>query len=162
MDFLQQGSHSESEREDKSTMDTELSRGWEKFGHATLGYRSVWVHRDKAGEVWSGTSELRYRLCSLAGPLLPDEKESKENEFSVLDHLIGDIEVRVSRSFGFEKASAASGRTMAFDDDGFRVSVYKLEEVSEFNTEGGRTLTYNKFGSGTLGFPLVLDIIEGD
>lgn len=55
----------------------------------------------------------------------------------MLDHLIGDIEVRVSRSFGFEKASAASGRTMGFDDDGFRVSVYKLEEVSGFNTEGG-------------------------
>jgi hypothetical protein len=68
----------------------------------------------------------------------------------------------VSRSFGFEEASAASDSAVGFDDDGLCVTVYKLKGVNELDSEGVETLTYDEFGSGTLGFPLVLSAVDGD
>jgi hypothetical protein len=43
----------------------------------------------------------------------------------------------MSWGFGLEEAPAASDSAVGFDDDGFRVAVYKLEDVSELGFEGG-------------------------
>lgn len=93
------------------------------------------VRQEAAGEVgaWDA-SELGYELRPLANSLLPDEKESEDNEFGVFNHFVRDIEVHMSWCFYFEETSATCDLTMGFDHDGLRVGVYKLQEMSGFDS----------------------------
>lgn len=54
-------------------------------------------------------------------------------------HLVGDVEIEVSRSFDFEEASTVVDSTVGFDNDGLRVTVYKLKGASDSvsDSEGG-------------------------
>ena len=100
--------------------------------------RLVRVHDRDGNKVGCETSEVTLcALCSFTNSLLPDKKESEEDEVRGLDYLVGNIKIHVSWGFGFEKASALGDSAVRFYDDGLCVTVHKLKEVSGFDSEGG-------------------------
>lgn len=102
---------------------------------------SAGTHQHNTGQVWCSV-EMR-GFCSFADSLFPDQEESEEDEVNIVDHFAGDVEVHVSRGLGFDETSATSDLAVGFGDDGFRITIYKHE-----------------FGSRSLGFPFVLDIVD--
>ena len=93
-------------------------------------------HQQGAGEGRSSAFEFGHGFCSLTDSLFPYEEEGEKDEFRVFDHFVGDIEVHVPRSFGFENISTTGDVAVGFGDDGLCVTVYKLKGVSGFHPEG--------------------------
>ena len=54
----------------------------------------------------------------------------------MFDHFVGDVEVHVPWGFGFKECTATGYSAVGFDDDGFRVSVYKLNVADERDSKG--------------------------
>lgn len=82
-------------------------------------------------------------LGSLANSLLPNKKESEENELEVFSHFVGNVKIQISGCFDLEEASTTVDSTVGFDNDSPRVTVYKLAGVSDsVGNSGGAESVY--------------------